>query len=157
MAGMSDFSLTTRWLIPAPIDQVWDCLMATEHWSSWWRYVARVDNAADDDALGVDSVRRYLWRTCLPYSLALDLRVTKITPGRSFTVEVTGDLIGSGSCALAYQENEAATELLFVWNVSLAKAWMKRWTGIARPLFVWNHRRVMKSGEEGLTRHLAGR
>lgn len=154
---MTDFSLTTRWLIPAPVDQVWSCLIATEHWPSWWRYVARVEETAEGNASGEGNVRRYLWRTCLPYDLAIELRVIKMRPYRSVAVEVAGDLIGSGSCSIAYQENEAATELIFVWNVSLAKPWMQRMAKVARPLFVWNHGRVMKSGEQGLIRHLAGR
>ncbi|MEC4746942.1 polyketide cyclase / dehydrase and lipid transport [Methylomicrobium sp. Wu6] len=153
----SDFSLTTRWLIPAPVEQVWCCLIATERWPSWWRYVARVEETAAGNATsGVDNVRRYLWRTCLPYDLAIDLRVTKMRTYHYLAVQVTGDLIGSGNCSMTYRENEAATELIFVWNVSLVKAWMKLVAGVARPLFVWNHSRVMKSGEQGLIRHLAG-
>jgi hypothetical protein len=151
---MSDFSLTTRWLIPASVAEVWGCLVATENWPSWWEYVAMVDETATGNSLGINNVRRYLWRTCLPYDLAIDLRVTQMHPYRSITAEVTGDLIGSGDCAITYRENEAATELIFTWNVSLAKSWMKLLGGVARPVFVWNHERVMKSGEEGLIRHL---
>ncbi len=68
-----------------------------------------------------------------------------------------GDLVGSGSCTVVYRESERVTELIFVWNVSLANAWMKRLAGIAHPLFVWNHERVMKSGEQGLIRQLSTR
>jgi hypothetical protein len=152
---MSDFSLTTRWWIPAPVEDVWDCLIATENWPSWWEYVAMVDETATGNSLGIHNVRSYLWRTCLPYDLALDLRVTSMCPYRSITAEVTGDLVGRGECSLTYQEEEAATELIFIWNVSLAKSWMKWLSGVARPVFVWNHERVMKSGEEGMIRHLA--
>lgn len=151
---MSDFSLTTRWLIPAPMDEVWGCLVATENWPSWWEYVVMVDETAMGNSMGINNVRRYLWRTCLPYDLAIDLRVTQVHPYRSIAAEVTGDLIGSGDCAMTYRENEAATELIFSWNVSLAKSWMKLLGGVARPVFVWNHEQVMKSGEEGLIRHL---
>jgi hypothetical protein len=152
---MADFSLTTRWLIPAPIDVVWGYLVATEDWPVWWEYVAMVAESAPGNSLGINNVRHYLWRTCLPYDLAFELRVTQLYPYRSITAEVTGDLIGSGDCSLTYRENEAATELIFIWNVSLAKSWMKWLSGVARPVFVWNHERVMKSGEEGLIRHLA--
>jgi len=154
---MSDFSLTTRWLIPASVDAVWDCLVATENWPSWWPYVARVEETAAGNASGVDNIRRYLWRTCLPYNLAIDLRVTKLWPCQSIAVEVSGDLTGNGVCLLSCQGNETATELIFVWEVSLAKPWMKRVAGAARPLFIWNHQRVMKRGEQGLIRHLARR
>ncbi|MBL1263927.1 polyketide cyclase / dehydrase and lipid transport [Methylomicrobium sp. RS1] len=153
---MSDFSLTTRWLIPAPVERVWASLVATENWPAWWDYVAIVDETAAGNSLGINNVRRYLWRTCLPYDLAFELRVTQLHPYRSITAEVTGDLIGSGDCSLTYRENEAATELIFIWNVSLAKSWMKLLAGVARPVFVWNHQRVMKNGEAGLIRHLTG-
>lgn len=152
---MPDFSLTTRWLIPAPVDKVWECLVATENWPVWWEYVAMVDETARGNSMGVNNVRRYLWRTCLPYDLAIDLRVTQIQPYRFITAEVTGDLTGNGNCAITYQEIEAATELTFTWNVSLTKSWMKLIGGVAKPLFVWNHEKVMKNGEEGLIRHLS--
>jgi len=154
--GLFDFSLTTRWLIPASVDKVWCCLVATESWPTWWQYVALVEETAEGAASGVDNNRRYIWRTCLPYALAIDLRVTKIQPYHFIAVEVTGDLIGNGSCSITYLEKEAQTELIFIWNVALAKPWMKLLAGLARPLFVWNHQRVMKKGEQGLIRHLIG-
>lgn len=151
---LSDFSLVTRWLIPAPVDRVWNCLVATENWPSWWEYVDLVEETEAGNSSGIGNVRRYLWRTCLPYDLAINLRVTGVRPYESVMVEVTGDLIGSGSCSIAYQKNEAATELTFIWSVSLVTPWMKLLASVARPLLVWNHEKVMKSGEQGLIRYL---
>ena len=153
---MSIFTLTTRWSIPEPIDAVWDCLVATENWSSWWPYVAMVEQMATGDLSGIGNVRRYRWRTCLPYDLTIKMRVTEIRRYQSVVVEVAGDLIGGGSCMIIAHGSESETELVFNWNVKLVKPWMKLLAGVARPLFVWNHQRVMKSGEQGLIRHLSG-
>ena len=44
--------------------------------------------------------------------------------------------------------------MLYEWNVSTGKPWMKAMAPLARPLFAWNHDRVMRWGGEGLAREL---
>lgn len=152
---MPKFSLTTTWLIPAPIEAVWSCLIDTETWPTWWKYVEAVEETTSGEASGLNNIRKYHWRTCLPYYLILDLRVTCIQPKYLVSVEVSGDLRGDGCCRLSFQPGKSQTQVVFYWNVQTCKPWMNWFPRLTRPIFIWNHERVMKQGEQDLIRHLA--
>ncbi|WP_411725649.1 polyketide cyclase / dehydrase and lipid transport [Methyloglobulus sp.] len=150
-----EFSLTTTWSIPASIGLTWLYLVDTEKWPLWWKYVVSVQEVADGSPTGIDNVRQYHWHTCLPYSLLLKLRVTEVLPYRRLAVEVTGDLLGSGSCNLSWNSSSEHTKIEFIWQVQPCKHWMNWFTILTKPIFIWNHNRVMQQGEQGLIRHLS--
>ena len=58
-----------------------------------------------------------------------------------------GDLNGQGRWRLL--EEAGVTAVLYEWNVSTAKPWMKAVAPLARPLFAWNHDAVMRQGAGG--------
>ena len=151
---MPEFSLDTVWKIPAPLDRVWACLIDTASWPVWWPYVAAVEELAANDRSGIDDSRRYQWLTCLPYKLSLDIRLTRYEPCCLIDVEVSGDLKGYGSCRLAAEPSTSITVVCFKWNVRTCKPWMKRLSPLLRPVFIWNHNRVMQQGETGLIKYL---
>lgn len=153
---MPEFSLTTIWQIPASIESVWSCLIHTEAWPSWWKYVIAVDEISAGDPTGLNNVRHYVWRTALPYRLAIDLRVTELQSCNLVAVEVCGDLRGKGVCQFSSHTASAETEVRFHWHVHTCKPWMNWFGDLIRPIFIWNHGKVMKSGEEGLIRRLTG-
>jgi hypothetical protein len=152
---MPEFCLTTKWLIPAPVDIVWACLVDTETWPLWWKYVVAVKQTASGDSSGINNVGQYHWRTCLPYHLLLSIRVTEIQALDFVAVEVTGDLQGRGWCQLAYQPSTNQTQVEFLWHVKTCKCWMNWFSVLTRPIFVWNHARVMKQGEQDLIRYIS--
>jgi len=47
--------------------------------------------------------------------------------------------------------------VIYDWRVRTTKRWMNLASPIARPIFKWNHDRVMRWGGEGLARHLGCR
>jgi hypothetical protein len=152
---MPKFSLTTTWLIPASIEDVWSCLIDTQTWPSWWKYVASVDETATGESSGLDNIRRYYWRTCLPYSLVLDLRIIEIEPCQRIVAEVKGDLQGEGRCYLCLDPITGHTQIEFCWQVQTCRPWMNWLHKLTRPIFAWNHNRVMKHGEQSLIRYLS--
>ncbi len=150
---MPQFSLITTWLIPAHVEAVWSCLIDTEAWPSWWKYVVAVEEMATGDSSGINNIRRYFWRTCLPYNLMLNLRITQIQAPDLIVVEVKGDLQGNGRCRLSPLPAASHTRVEFTWDVQTCKPWMNWFTKLTRPVFIWNHARVMSFGEQGLIRY----
>ena len=150
---MPQFSLTTTWLIPAPVDAVWSCLIDTRTWPSWWKYVDAVEEMSAGDSSGINNIRQYYWHTCLPYSLMLNLCVTQIQAPHLVIVEVKGDLQGEGICRLSPIPAADHTRVEFNWEVQTCKPWMNWFSPLTRPIFAWNHAQVMKLGEQGLIRY----
>jgi uncharacterized protein YndB with AHSA1/START domain len=63
------YTLVTQWHLDAPIERVWDALIASEQWPKWWDFVNEVVDIKPGDAQGVDSVRQFTWTSRLPYRL----------------------------------------------------------------------------------------
>lgn len=150
----SRYAFVTEWLLPAGPDRVWGELMAPEEWPTWWRGVERVELLRNGDPLGVGAIRRYTWRSRLPYRLSFDMETTRVDPGQLLEGRATGELAGRG-CWRLWGE-DGATRVRYEWEVQVAKAWMRLLDPVARPLFAWNHDVVMEWGRQGLVRRLAG-
>jgi hypothetical protein len=109
---------------------------------------------AAGDSSGINNTRQYYWRTCLPYDLMLNIRVTEIQLNTLVIVEVKGDLQGNGDCRLSSIHAAGHTRVEFNWNVQTCKPWMNWFTPLTRPVFAWNHAQVMRLGEQGLIRYV---
>ena len=149
---MTNFSLITAWNIPAPLETVWNTVLKTEAWPSWWKYVKSVEELQPGNKSGINNIRRYTWKTCLPYQLTLDLCVTRLEPYHIIETDVSGDLAGEGRCQLS--THQGYTKVRYEWNVHTCKPWMNWLSPIARTVFEWNHHQVMKNGENSLIQYL---
>ncbi len=69
MSEVASYEFTTIWRIQAPLEKVWNEIYHTEHWPDWWKGVIAVEESRKGDDLGVGSIRKYTWRTKLPYEL----------------------------------------------------------------------------------------
>ena len=147
-----DFHLITEWRLDTPVERVWEVLTHPEDWPTWWKAVQKVELLQDGDRDGVGSLRRMTWRTALPYSLAFDMRTTRIEPMSLIEGEASGELDGTGRWTIR-AEGEA-TYVRYDWIVRVTKPWMKLFAPILRPVFAWNHEVVMGWGLEGIRRRL---
>ena len=149
----TEFHLITDWHFDAPRAAVWRALSAPEQWPSWWRAVAKVEVLLPGDAVGRGALRRMTWRTALPYTLTFDMRTTRIEPMTVIEGRAEGELSGLGCWTL--DEAGARTHVRYDWKVEVTRAWMRVAAPLLRPVFAWNHGKVMGWGEEGLTAKLA--
>lgn len=147
------FHLVTTWRLDASVSAVWRALSKPEHWPSWWRAVVRVETLAGGDALGIGALRRMTWRTALPYTLTFDMRTTRIEPLHLIEGRAEGELNGLGRWTLA--RDGTGTRVRYDWIVAVEKPWMRVMAPLLRPVFAWNHNKVMAWGEEDLARKLA--
>ena len=147
------YAFVTEWQIPAPAERVWNELMAPERWPEWWRGVVRVETLDAGRPDGCGAIRRYTWRSRLPYRLTFIMETIRIEPLRLIEGRASGELDGRGCWQLSAAG--ASTHVRYDWEVGVTKSWMKRLDPIARPLFGWNHDVVMEWGRVGLIQRVA--
>ena len=152
---MADYSFVTHWRIEAPIDRVWDALYRSEDWPTWWRGVLRVQVLQPGDDQGLGTVRRFTWKSVLPYELIFDARTTKIDKPHVLEANAFGELTGTGRWRL--EQEASVTHVRYDWNVRTTKPWMNLLAPLLRPAFAWNHDKIMGWGAVGLSRHLGAR
>lgn len=147
------YAFRSEWRLRAPRETVFDVLHASERWPEWWRGLERVDKLEEGDPDGRGSLGRYTWRSLLGYRLEFEMRITRVEPPQRMEGRATGDLDGIGSWRL-YDEGRATTRVVFEWRVRTTRAWMTALAPVARPVFRWNHDRIMRAGGRGLARRL---
>jgi hypothetical protein len=138
--------------VDAPLDAVWDLIHRSEEWPSWWRGVERVEVLEEGDANHVGGVRRYTWKSRLPYRLTFDMRTVRVEPQSLIEGEAFGELAGRG--LWTFTAEGRTTGVRYDWRVETTKPWMNLLAPFARPLFKWNHDVVMAWGAEGLDKRL---
>ena len=149
---MKQYRFLTVWEVQSPIERVFDALAHSERWPEWWHGVTRVEDIEPGDEHGVGNVRRYTFRSQLPYDLTFTMRSTLVEPPWRLEGQASGDLVGVGRWVLT--ESGIGVTVRYEWQVGTTEWWMNLLSPVARPLFAWNHDVIMRWGEEGLRRHL---
>jgi len=150
---MAAYNFLTTWCVGAPIERVWDVICASERYPEWWDGVRGVTELEPGGENGVGALRRFEWRSVLPYSLEFDLRVTRSQPPYLLEGQASGELQGMGVWRLFAGVD--GTAVLYSWDVSTTRRWMNRIAPLARPAFSWNHDYVMRQGAHGLAKELS--
>jgi Polyketide cyclase / dehydrase and lipid transport len=149
---MPDYQFITNWQFNAPLERVWHEIKTMSRWPDWWPYVAKVEllKAGGTDDIG--AVRRITWKTALPYTLTFDSELVELDQFKRMQGRAFGELEGTGSWLFAHENG--TTYVQYDWQVNTTKAWMKLLAPIARPIFEWNHDKVMDAGYLGLKKRL---
>lgn len=132
---------------------MWDALWAVDRWPSWWGGLTSVQllqPGTGPDQLG--AVRQFTWKTKLGYCLVFNLKLIQVERLRLLQSNASGDLEGTGVWTLTTEGDQTIVQ--YDWNVSTTKQWMNWLAPVARPLFNWNHDKVMQEGENGLRVYL---
>jgi uncharacterized protein YndB with AHSA1/START domain len=146
------FHLVTHWTLEAPPVAVWAALVQPEQWPAWWRAVEKVEVLNEGGVAGLGAYRRFTWRTALPYAITFNMRVTRIVPLALIEGRADGELDGTGRWTLT--PANGGTDVRYDWIVDVTKPWMRALAPVLRPVFAWNHDKVMQWGYEGLQRRL---
>lgn len=150
----SYYQFVTRWEIPAPQERIWHELMHPDQWPTWWRGVESVELLRPGlDEHGTRALRRYTWRSRLPYRLSFVMETVRIEPQTLIEGHATGELEGTGCWRLS--NSAGVTHVEYDWCVVTNKSWMRWLAPIARPIFEWNHDAVMEWGRQGLLHRVA--
>ena len=149
----TEFHLVSTWALAASQKEVWDVLAAPERWPDWWPTVKRVELLDPGDANGIGAVRRLTWSTALPYDIKFETTTVKVEPMVLIEGRAKGELDGIGRWTLTPTADGCLAR--YDWIVTVTKPWMVRLAFLLRPVFAWNHNKVMESGRQGLVAYLA--
>jgi len=152
---VSDYEFVTIWRFDAPVEEVWKQIKHSESWNEWWKGVLRVVELKKGDDDGLGSIRRSTWKSALPYTLEFDSEIIRIEHLKLIEARAFGELNGIGLWQF-FDEGAGKTRVQYDWKVKTTKPWMNFIAPLARPFFRWNHDVIMRRGEEGLKRRLAG-
>ena len=151
---MYQYSFVTEWTFESPLENVWNEIRDVDRWPDWWKYVKSVELIKNGGPDEIGTVRRITWSTALPYTLSFDTELTHMDPFRRMEGIAHGELSGKGIWTFAQEGDK--THVRYDWEVRTTKQWMNLLAPIARPLFHWNHDKVMNAGYTGLKKRLKG-
>lgn len=150
--GQRRYALATEWVLAAPVERIWDVLVAPASWPRWWPYLESVALLQPGDAQGTDAVWRYVWSSPLRYRLTFDMTTAEAKRPEFIEGTASGELCGVGRWRL--NAEHGTSRVRYEWNVSAGRCWMRVLAPVLAPVFVWSHDQVMAAGARGLARHL---
>lgn len=149
---LSNYRLVTIWHFDGPLQPVFDTLFDSLRWPEWWPGVESVEECTRGNPDGTGSIRRYRWKSVLPYRLAFDAYAERVEAPFLLEGRVDGELRGTAKCFFTCRTG--ATCVRFEWNVRTGKAWMNLAALVAHRLFAYNHRVLMERGAHALAHRL---
>jgi len=153
---MAEYAFLTTWLLESPREPIWEAIHDQERWPSWWRGVEEASELRPgNNANGLGSVSRMVWKSLLPYRVSFEVTTTRIEHPTLMEGHAVGELEGVGRWRL--YEQDGVTAVLYEWNVRTTKPWMNLFAPLLRPAFEWNHDWVMRRGGEGIAELLGCR
>jgi uncharacterized protein YndB with AHSA1/START domain len=151
-AMQSHYSFITKWQIQAPLWQVWEAIFNSMEWPHWWKGVLTVEEIKKGDDAGINGVKKYTWKSWLPYKLSFTMRITEKEPMKRLKGIAFGELEGQGEWT--FTEEGGVVYIQYNWDVYTKKAWMNYLAFILKPAFRYSHNMVMHWGALDLAKKL---
>jgi hypothetical protein len=145
---VTQYHLTTRWTLEAPVGAVWTELSRPEAWPSWWKGMLAVHLLEQGDGNGMGAYRRITWRGVFLSRITFNQRTVRIQPRAVIESVADGQLTGMGRWQLT--RAGSGTQVQHDWIVNVSLPGIPIVAGIAGLLFKWNHRSLMEAGRRGL-------
>jgi hypothetical protein len=146
------YSFISKWMIDAPIGDVWETIYESEQWPQWWKGVVSVVETTKGDENGIGSVRVYKMRSPMLYTLSFNILLTERLDHVKLIGTASGELSGTG--AWYFSEQNGKTIVQCHWYVASTLWWMNMFAFALRPAFEFNHRMVMQNGAKSLAKKL---
>jgi hypothetical protein len=151
-----DYRFTTVWRVRGTREEVSDVLGDPVSLPRWWPAVYLDVREITPGGKGGVGRTCDLWtRGWLPYTLRWRLRVVESRRPAGFSIEASGDFVGSGVWTLEQDGN--FVNITYDWRIRAEKPLLRYLSVLLKPLFAANHRWAMARGEESLERELARR
>jgi hypothetical protein len=148
--GAHEYRFASAWTVQhATVDEVAAALADVEAYPRWWPQIRSVRRVSRDRV----AVKI---RSLLPYALRFDLVGEPPVSGqREFLAEMRGDLVGWSRWKVEQQSTDVV-RVRFHERAVVRKRELTLIEPVARPAFEFNHGVMMRAGERGLRRVVAG-
>lgn len=144
---LTEFELSSS---PSAVEKT---LRDVGNWNTWWSWARRIESLTSEHGV-VGARYRNRIATPLLYGFSYDTELVEVTD-ELIRLNVSGDLEGTGM--FRFQETDSGGSFLsFDWSVETRKRWMNLLAPVARPIFIWNHHRLMSDFGGGLARASGG-
>jgi len=143
------YGFTKRWILDAPPSMVFDVLKRVDDYPKWWPDFVSVNSAGPNS---YDMVVKGF----LPYKIKYRL-MNNVIDRKNLVLEgvVDGDLEGWIRWDVN-PRNPVGCDVLFKEEVSTKKWILNTFSSVLRPIFRFNHKRVMNRGEYSIRALLGG-
>jgi hypothetical protein len=147
----SAYRFLDRWIVPAPIDRVYEVIGDPLAYTRWWTdFVIQAEGDAGEPRAGKRN--RLLVKAFLPYKVRFGLEVLEAERPAHIRMRLSGDFDGTGEWRLA--ETPEGTEAVLDWRPEVNKPLIRYLTPLLRPLFRANHVWAMRRGERQIREYL---
>ncbi|MFJ9410109.1 SRPBCC family protein [Streptomyces sp. NPDC101393] len=141
------YRFRSEWLLDAQPAVVYAVLERLDAYPRWWPQVREAASIDEHSA----TVRV---RSLLPYALTVVVSERVHDPGAGvLETELSGDMAGWARWTV--RPGSGGTRAVFEQQVEVSKPLLRRLVLLGRPLFLANHRLMMRAGRRGLAAWLA--
>ncbi|MGI5351152.1 SRPBCC family protein [Streptomyces sp. CA-250714] len=136
------YRFRAAWRLAAPPARVFAVLGRAERYPEWWPQVRRLARTGEDSGtLRIRSV--------LPYELSVTLRTSRRDPAAGILeIGMSGDM--DGWARWTVRHHGTGTIAVFEQDVEVNRRLLRVLAVPGRPLFIVNHKLMMRSGLRGL-------
>ncbi len=149
--SLTGYHFLERWHAEASPEAVWDLVADPRTYPRWWSEFLEVTPLNDIEGVGARVAVHV--KAALPYHMRFQLESVHYDRPHAAEVRVTGDLVGYMRWIFAPYEH--GTYLVFEQEVRTGKQLLNTLAPLGKPFFAWNHRIMMKHGQQGLRIALA--
>lgn len=147
------YNFITEWVFKASPKKVWEATRNVNTISLWWPGFKKCQARGGVKTLEAGTIIDAAVQGLLG-DIKFTLEVTEVLPPVKLTLKSEGDLEGAGEWELIPLNEETITRIS--WNVSTT-GWLMNVAGfLFKPLFMWNHNRVMAAGYQALKEKMKG-
>ena len=108
-----------------------------------------------NDADGINGIRRYVWKSVLPYKLAFSMKLIEKEELKRLKGVAFGELEGQGEWY--FTDQKGIIDIIYNWDIITNKKWMNYFAFMLKPLFRYNHNVVMHWGAQALAKKISGK
>jgi uncharacterized protein YndB with AHSA1/START domain len=152
---MAQYSFVDRWVIRAPINQVFARVADAATYPEWWPVYPKVESLPGPKAPQVGSRAKLTVKSALGYRLNLLVEIAESDPPDRLVTVARGSLEGTGTWQ--FEQSGDTTTATWTWVVQTHHPLLNLLEPIAKKLFEWSHNDASRKGDQGLRRLLEKR